>query len=29
LFEDFEKAIFLTREEAEARLKELRGGENG
>lgn len=28
LFEDFGKIVFLTREEAEAKLKELRGGEN-
>lgn len=29
LFEDFGKIVFLTREEAEAKLKELRGEENG
>ena len=28
LFEDFGKIVFLTRDEAEAKLKELRGGEN-
>lgn len=27
--EDFGKTVFLTKSEAEARLKELRGGENG
>lgn len=28
LFEDFGKIVFLARDEAEAKLKELRGGEN-